>query len=1147
MKSADVRQSFLDFFKSKGHTIVPSSSLMPDSPNLLFTNAGMNQFVPIFLGQTKCPYTPARAADTQKCIRAGGKHNDLEDVGLDTYHHTFFEMLGNWSFGDYFKKEAIQWAWELVTEVWKFPKERLYATVYKPGPGDPAAFDQEAYDFWAEQFARAGLDPAVHIVFGNKKDNFWMMGETGPCGPCSELHVDLTPAGDTKGSLVNVGSPLCMEIWNLVFIQFNANADGSFTNLPAQHVDTGAGFERISGIIQCSKNFTDFSGVISNYETDVFRPIFDEIEKLSGKKYTSTLPKSGSTGDTEQEKIDVAFRVIADHIRTLSFSIADGILPGNNDRNYVLRRILRRAVKYGRTLELHEPFFYKLVEPLATHMGGVFPELTAKKDKVKDTIKQEEESFNRTLDKGIEMFNAESARIQGFADGKGMGDGSGYGMGSGDGAGYGDGSGDCGGSGSARVSRAPEDVSSDGIEAEGARYSKRHLPHFEKPWAIYAVAFSTIKRRVLSDQEKQIVLDALKHLNGIKYELFAACVMPDHVHVLFQPIIKETNQSGEPIFYSLTEIMHSIKSFTAHEINRVSGQEGSVWEKESFDRYIRSDRDLQEKFLYIVENPWKSGVVGRQEDYPWIWSHLSCHSQAGTPSNARGDACAPQQAVDAVFSGELAFKLYDTYGFPLDLTELMAREKGLTVDTVGFEILMEQQRARARAAQKKEIIEVTEAQVGGKTEFHGFDHTEIEATVLAVQDLKGKQAVITDKTVFYAEMGGQVGDTGFIGAAKVANTIKAGETFLHILAPEQIAPGIGEVVILKIDKDRRGMIEGHHSGTHLFHWALHEVVSNEATQKGSSVGPDRLRFDFNSAPVTPEQIARIEGLVNEKITARQKVQWSERPYDEVKGDATVMQMFGEKYGDTVRVVDIGGYSRELCGGTHVRTTTEIGYFKVISEGAVAAGIRRIEAVAGAAAEEYFIKKLEESFSKLSELKSKLDEAGIEPPDLPDGQATGAEQLSNLHGKISGLITEMEEQLAAHEKTRAKEQERQAQIEGVQLAEQLTPKVTQLGGMDCIIEQVSATSPDVLKFAIDAIKAKISGIIILASNCNGKANVICSVHSSLTKKIQAGHVIKKIAPIMGGGGGGKPELAQAGGKNPEKIDDALEEARKLLAQ
>ncbi len=452
MTSTQIRQSFLDFFKSKQHTIVPSSSLMPDSPNLLFTNAGMNQFVPIFLGQTKCPYTPGRAADTQKCIRAGGKHNDLDDVGLDTYHHTFFEMLGNWSFGDYFKKEAIDWAWELVVEKWKFTPTRLYATVFCPYLGEPGwekkwdieleqvvtlamtsttyippnadaspfeIADQEAAMYWAKKFTTAGCDPKTHIVPGNKKDNFWMMGETGPCGPCTEIHVDLTPAGSTHGSLVNKGDARCIEIWNNVFIQFNANPDGTFAPLPAQHVDTGMGFERVTSIIQGTKGLTDFANAkISNYETDIFRPIFDVIENLSGRKYGSTLPKSGSTGDTEQEKIDVAFRVIGDHIRTLSFAIADGIQPGNTDRNYVLRRILRRAVRYGRTLGFREPFFYKLVDVLADTMGDVFPEIRNKKKIVQETIQREEESFNKTLDTGIQLFNEHAEVIADFAKDK---------------------------------------------------------------------------------------------------------------------------------------------------------------------------------------------------------------------------------------------------------------------------------------------------------------------------------------------------------------------------------------------------------------------------------------------------------------------------------------------------------------------------------------------------------------------------------------------------------------------------------------------------------------------------------------------------------------------------------------------------------
>src|SRR5881296_2255015 len=437
MTSSQIRQSFLDFFRSKQHTIVPSSSLLPDSPNLLFTNAGMNQFVPIFLGQRKpdvdkwpgaivgADTVGTRVADTQKCIRAGGKHNDLEDVGLDTYHHTFFEMLGNWSFGDYFKKEAIEWAWKLLVERWKFPAQRLYATVYKPGPSEPSEFDQEAYDHWARLFREAELDPAIHVLNSGKADNFWMMGDTGPCGPCSEVHVDLTPDGDTRGALVNQEDPRCIEIWNLVFIQFNANPDGTFVPLPQRHVDTGMGFERVTAIMQGTKNLTDFSGTISNYETDIFRPIFDELEKLSGEKYRSTLPIAGRLGETpaaadtaalqsqaEQKKIDIAIRVIADHIRALSFAIADGIIPSNESRGYVLRRILRRAVRYGRTLGFHEPFFFKLVDVVAKTMGDVFPEIRVEQERIKEAIRREEESFNTTLDEGISVFQGATSYRQ---------------------------------------------------------------------------------------------------------------------------------------------------------------------------------------------------------------------------------------------------------------------------------------------------------------------------------------------------------------------------------------------------------------------------------------------------------------------------------------------------------------------------------------------------------------------------------------------------------------------------------------------------------------------------------------------------------------------------------------------------------------
>jgi alanyl-tRNA synthetase len=895
MTSTEIRTSFLEFFREKQHTIVPSSSLMPDSPNLLFTNAGMNQFVPIFLNEVPCPYSPGRAADTQKCIRAGGKHNDLDDVGLDTYHHTFFEMLGNWSFGDYFKREAIAWAWELVVERWGFPPQRLYATIYQPEAGDPAERDQEAWEFWAEKFRAVGLDPAVHIVNGNKKDNFWMMGDTGPCGPCSELHVDLTPAGDTRGALVNKGTAECIEIWNLVFIQFNANPDGTFSPLPAQHVDTGMGFERVTSIIQGTKGFTDFANAkISNYETDIFRPIFDEIEKLSGRKYANTLPEAGSTGDTEQEKIDVAFRVIADHIRTLSFAIADGIAPGNTDRNYVLRRILRRAVRYGRALGLHEPFFYKLVNVLARTMGDVFPEIRAKQAHVEEVLKREEEAFNRTLDRGIELFTAEAQR--------------------------------------------------------------------------------------------------------------------------------------------------------------------------------------------------------------------------------RGE-----------ISGEFAFQLYDTYGFPLDLTELMAREGGLKVDGAGFEKLMDEQRARARAAQKKQVIELSQIETKTPTHFLGYDHAHTGADVQEVVALKDRTVVVLNNTVCYAEMGGQIGDTGELTGSggqlwRVTNTQKSGNTWLHFLSGDD-APAVGEHVTVQIDAARRAAIQRHHTVTHLLHWALHEVVSKDATQKGSSVAPDKLTFDFNAAALTPQQLRDIERLVNERILENAIVSWTEVPYAEVKGRADVMQFFGDKYGDIVRVVQIGGhaakldgYSMELCAGTHTRATGEIGLFRIVSEAAIAAGVRRIEAVAGlesftsAVADSERLKALAAKLnSPLAELEKKLD-------------ATLAQQKA------------LEKQLAAL---------KQKQAAGV--AAELLEKVRNAGlKAPAIIENLGDADGDVLQAVADALKGRFDGVVVLAGAANDAVALVATVAPAHTKVIQAGKIIQTIAPVVGGKGGGRPDNARGGGKDAAKIADALAEAERLLA-
>ncbi|MGC6566168.1 MAG: alanine--tRNA ligase, partial [Akkermansiaceae bacterium] len=645
MTSAEIRNSFLDFFKEKQHTIVPSASLLPQSPGLLFTNAGMNQFVPYFLGTEKAPYDPPRAADTQKCIRAGGKHNDLEDVGYDTYHHTLFEMLGNWSFGNYFKAEAIAWAWELVVERWGLPANRLYATVYAPEEGDPSTFDQEAWDLWAVLFEKAGLNPKVHIVNGNAKDNFWMMGETGPCGPCSELHVDMTPNGDTEGKLVNMDSDLCIEIWNLVFIQYNAEADGTFRDLPAKHVDTGMGFERVCSLIQNTKGFTDFSEKPTNYATDVFQPLFRKIEELSGKKYHDVYP--GEEHEAVEEAI--AFRVIADHIRTLSFSIADGIIPGNNGRNYVLRRILRRAVKYGRTLGFtgDKPFLPELVDTLCEEFGKVFPEIVTRAEVVKETLATEENSFNKTLDRGMEKFE--------------------------------------------------------------------------------------------------------------------------------------------------------------------------------------------------------------------------------------------KSAQGKVFAPEDAFQLYDTFGFPLDLTALLCRERDIELDQAAVEVLMEKARELSRSSQKKNIVRALDLSTEAVTEFVGFEQDTCEATILEVHEQDEAVLVITDKTVFFTEMGGQEGDSGTLNGFEVVGTQKIGAATAHIISGAQASDfEVQGSAVLELNRTRRAPIEAHHTATHLLHWALHEVVSQDAAQQGSSVSPDRLRFDFNSKAVSPDQIAALEEKVNTSIQAGDTVSWIEVPHAEVK-------------------------------------------------------------------------------------------------------------------------------------------------------------------------------------------------------------------------------------------------------------------------
>jgi alanyl-tRNA synthetase len=1073
MTSSQIRQSFLDFFKSKQHTIVPSSSLMPDAPNLLFTNAGMNQFVPIFLGQQKCPYNPPRAADTQKCIRAGGKHNDLEDVGLDTYHHTFFEMLGNWSFGDYFKKEAIEWAWELVTGVWKFPKQRLYATVFCPnmglwetalanavefarirlsggtpqglgdevvgGPQGSSAInwpDDESASCWAEYFLKAGLDPFAHIIPGNRKDNFWMMGETGPCGPCSELHVDLTPAGDTGGSLVNKGDPRCIEIWNLVFIQFNANPDGTFSVLPSRHVDTGMGFERVTSIIQGTTEFSDFaSAKISNYETDIFRPIFTKIELLSGKRYTSTLPINtplqGGGGDasdssngfnrlTDQQKIDVAFRVIADHIRTLSFAIADGIQPGNTDRNYVLRRILRRAVRYGRTLGFHEPFFYKLVGVLGETMGHVFPEIREKQKHVEEVIRVEEEAFNKTLDTGISLFN--------------------------------------------------EYIRDTDLPKESAKGAK------------------DLGQGALGHLERASRNENINDLGSVKLLLQTA---------------KEALKTASPLL--------------------------GGWSAQ-----LRPSFDHVERLVAATERT-------AEEEYP----SGSLFSEWRSALNELNAQLAKIHSEHPTIPGRMAFLLYDTYGFPLDLTELMARERGLTVDVAGFDKLMEEQRDRARKARKTQVIEVN--RYLPPTRFVGYDILEAECLVMGFETVTRKDGVkeeyvIVDQSPLYAEMGGQVGDAGWLErrnmlgshvSARVVDTVKKGESFLLKIDPAQIndltraeffAHEVPEDhAILKVDTRRRDAIQRHHTVTHLLHWALHEMVNKEASQKGSYVGPEKLTFDFNNAPLTPQQVADIEKLVNERILENAVVSWTEVPYGEIKPRKDIMQFFGEKYGDTVRVVQIGGqpkaldgYSMELCGGTHTRATGEIGLFRIVGENAIAAGVRRIEAV-----------------------------AGLEAYNVANQQL---QLIRSLAGKINSPVHELEkkiESLLAQQKELEKQLKGAQQKQAAENARSLIAKAQNIGSTRAIIENLGVADGDYLQLIADALKGQFKGVVVLGGVANNAVSLIATVSPDLTAKVQAGKIIQTIAPIVGGKGGGKPDNARGGGKDAAKLDEALAKARELI--
>ena len=859
MTSQQIRQQFLDFFASKGHRIVPGSPVVPyDDPTLLFANAGMNQFKDVFLGTGTREYT--RAADTQKCIRVSGKHNDLEEVGHDTYHHTLFEMLGNWSFGDYYKKEAIAWAWELLTEVYKLPKERLFVTVYRT--------DDEALELWKSE---TDINPA-HILKFDEKDNFWEMGETGPCGPCSEIHINLSDNYDDP-SLVNAGSPLCIEIWNLVFIQFNRDENGDLHELPAKHVDTGMGFERLVAVIQ---------GKSSNYDSDVFMPIISEIEKISGASYASSHDI-------------VPIRVIADHIRTLAFAIADGAVPSNEGRGYVLRRILRRAARYGRKINLNNPFLYKLVDTLAEQMGHQFPEIIENKEFVKKIIRSEEESFNKTLDRGIH--------------------------------------------------------------------------HFEE-----------------------------------------------------------------------------------------------------------------------------------------ITAHLKKEGKTEIP-------------------GADAFKLYDTYGFPVDLTRVMATEHGYTVDEAGFEKHMAEQRERAREATKSKIGTVNiiaggldhfETISAEPTQFLGYETLSGQATVTGLRKEGDNELIILDKTPFYVEAGGQIDDTGVIRIGEnklvVDDVLKNEGKVIHVVDNSAgVLIDTGMEVLAEVDRARRWDIMRNHSATHFMHAALRNVLGTHVQQAGSYVGPDRLRFDFSHfGKVTKEELSDIETIVNEQL--RENIPLTHHrnmPIEKAKQMGALM-FFGDKYGDLVNVVQFGDRSVEFCGGTHVHNSSEIGLFKVISEASISSGVRRIEAVTGAGVERF----INQQFDKIHEANDTIE-------------------------KLLDDKKKLEKEIAAFK---------------LQMKKQQLAKVIAQGesfeGINLYCSKIEAESNDELKQLGDDLRDRMkSGVGLLLSVFDGKVGLVCVVTDDLIKgkNLSAGKIVGDVARIVGGGGGGRPQSATAGGKEITKVDDALREFKAITGK
>ena len=871
MTAHEIRRQFLDFFQSKGHTIVPSAPIVvKNDPTLLFINSGMAPFKDYFLGNKPAP--SPRIADTQKCLRVSGKHNDLEEVGVDTYHHTMFEMLGNWSFGDYFKKEAIDWSWELLTEIYKIPKDQLYVTVFEGDEKEGLPRDEEAYNFWKQHIAED------RILMGNKKDNFWEMGDTGPCGPCTEIHVDTRPAAeraDGKGaSLVNADHPQVIEIWNNVFMQFNRLKDGSLQPLPAQHVDTGMGFERLVRVLQ---------GKQSNYDTDVFTGTIAEVEKITGRKY-----------DFSDTREAIAFRVLADHIRAIAFTIADGQLPSNTGAGYVIRRILRRAVRYYFSyLNYKQPLLHQLMPVLAQQFETVFPELHQQLDFVSKVVKEEEEAFLRTLDKGLKRMDEAIANA-------------------------------------------------------------------------------------------------------------------------------------------------------------------------------------------------KEGVI----------------------------------------NGEEAFKMYDTYGFPIDLTRLIASEKSLTVDETGFNKFMQQQKTTAKDATRIDAEDWTTLLEDVTNTFVGYDSLETKSRVVKYRKVKAKgkelYQIVLDTTPFYAESGGQVGDRGqlTIGSTQLAivDTKKENDLIIHFT--ESIPADMSGEVTAVVDAALRGFTTVHHSATHLLHAALREVLGKHVAQKGSLVNEEHLRFDFSHfAKMTDEEIEKVEAIVNEKIRENVPVVIKSLPKDEAVAMGA-MALFGEKYGDVVRVVVMDpNYSIELCGGTHVGFTGELGFFKIKSEGAVAAGVRRIEAVSGRAAEEYVNTLLHELHAAKGQLKH--------PKHLSKSIETLLEEQTAMRKKLEALEGKM---LAA-------------------MAQELAPKATSINGITFLGETVTVDSMDALKKLANDIKNNLdNAAVVLCAIIEGKATVGIALSDGLAaaRSFDAGKLIKEhVAPLIKGGGGGQKTLASAGGQDISGLPAVIEKIKGLL--